>query len=76
MLLDLLQNPSALASSYPRRKRRLQSPVTVLNFLLTSNLVKNRQRVMVVAIADATAEQQVIVVAIANPMRRLGEMIC
>ena len=31
--LDLLQNASALASSYPRRKRRLQSPVTVLQFL-------------------------------------------
>ena len=40
--LDLLQNASALASSYPRRKRRLQSPVTVLQFLLTSKLVKKR----------------------------------
>ena len=36
--LDLLQNTSALASSYPRRKRRLQSPVTVLQFPLMSKL--------------------------------------
>ena len=39
--LDLLQNASALASSYPRRKRHFQSLVTVLQFLLTSNLVKS-----------------------------------
>ena len=66
--LDLLQNASILASSYPRRKRCLQSPVTVLQLLLMSNLVKKRQRVIVVAIANAIAEQQVIVVAIANPI--------
>ena len=35
--LDLLQNTSALASSYPaRRKCHLQSPVTVLQFLWMS----------------------------------------
>ena len=66
--LDLLQNASVLASSYPRRKRCLQSPVTVLQLLLTSNLVKKHQRVIVVAIANAIAEHQVIVVAIANPI--------
>ena len=66
--LDLLQNASVLASSYPRRKRCLQSPVTVLQLLLTSNLVKKRQRVIVVAIVNAISEQQVIVVAIANPI--------
>ena len=64
--LDLLQNASVLASSYPRRKCCLQSPVTVLQFLLTSNLVKKCQRVIVVAIANAIAEQHVIVVGIAN----------
>ena len=42
--------------------------LTVLQFLLTSNLVKKRQRVIVVAIANAIAEQQVIVVAIASPI--------
>ena len=68
MLLDLLQNTSALASSYPRRKRHLQSQVTVLQFLLTNKLVKKRQRVIVITIANAIAEQQVIVVAIANPI--------
>ena len=68
LLLDLLQNTSALASSYPRRKHHLQSQVTVLQFLLTSKLMKKHQRVIVIAIANAIAEQQVIVVAIANPI--------
>ena len=45
-----------------------ESLLTVLQFLLTSNLVKKRQRVIVVAIANAIAEQQVIVVAIASPI--------
>ena len=60
------KNASALASSYPRRKCCLQSPVTVLQFLLTSNLVKKHQRVIDVAIANAIAKQQVIIVAITN----------
>ena len=34
--LDLLQKLSALTSSYPRRKHHLQSPVTILQFLLMS----------------------------------------
>ena len=58
--LDLLQNASVLASSYPRRKRCLQSPVTVLQLLLTSNLVKKRQRVIVVAIANPIAHSKKI----------------
>ena len=68
--LDLLQNASALASSHKKKKAPLAEsrPVTVLQFLLTTNLVKKRQRVIVVAIANAIAEQQVIVVAIATPI--------
>ena len=65
---NLQQNVNTLASSYPRRKCCLQSPVTVLQFLLTSNLVKKRQRVIVAAIAKAIAEQQVIGVLITNPI--------
>ena len=68
MSLDLLQNASALASSYTRRKCCLQSRVTVLQFLLTSNLVEKHQGVIIVAIANVIAEQQVIVVTIANPI--------
>ena len=64
MSLDLLQNASALASSYPRRQRCLQSPVTIFQFLLMSNLVKKR----VVAITNAIAEQEVITAAITNPI--------
>ena len=66
--LDLLQNASILASSYPRRKRCLQSPVTVLHLLLMSNLMEKRQRVIIVTITNAIAEQQVIIVAITNPI--------
>ena len=41
----LLQNASALVSNYPaKRKRRLQTPVTVLQLLWTSKLLKKRQR--------------------------------
>ena len=73
---DFVTGPSAKCQCISLKSRKKinkaplaeSRPVTVLQFLLTSNLVKKHQKVIIVTIADALAEQQVIVVAITYPI--------